>query len=250
MMGDLSLLFAVSLYFFHSKYWARNRRAALSVLAMAGATLVLTRSGTGAMLALVVGLVAILSARFSFTVKVFLLSAVLAMISILAGLTALSPSRGAVVLAAVVADPALAVRDESFASRFTGVFVGLYAIRQSPFGSASARQDVGLTNSAMNSTVAQNVWPSATLRGLLVDTIASRDNISGIGGMIQRMGIFAIVITVALLYFIRGFHGKWVVRFYTIGLLLNASMFISTLWFIVACCVRLQSEPASAAEGA
>lgn len=242
MMGDMCLLFAVSLYFFHREYWIRHRNLAMAILAASTLMLILTRSGTGVALAAIVSIAALFTSKLSIRLKVLILPTLLALVPILAAISSMSNARSAVVLGSMAESPLSVVRDESFASRILGVFVGLYAIPNSPFGNGSIRQDVGMTNKALNSSVAIAVWPNDTLRGALVDVIAIRDNNSGIGGMIQRMGIFALVGTALLLHFVKGFHGKWVVRIFILGLLLNASMFIPTLWFIVGCSAAISKD--------
>ncbi|MBS1802387.1 MAG: hypothetical protein JST28_03435 [Acidobacteria bacterium] len=241
MMGNMCVLFAVSLYFFHRSFWQRHRRARLFVLLASGLMLLITKSATGVFLALVVFIAALLAAKTSKKMKSIFLATMAGAVLLSGSLLSVSDSRGAIVLTSLASNPLLIFQDQSFATRLTGTFVGTYALPEQPFGNGSARQDIGLTNAALNSDLAISLWPSSTMRDLLVAVIASRSNISGIGGMIQRMGIFAILATLLIVFLTRGFREKWVVRLFVLGLLLNASMFIPTLWFIVGSCVELQA---------
>jgi hypothetical protein len=250
MMGDMCLLFVVSLYFFHRRYWERHRLAARFIVAVSGLMLYITKSATGVVLALAVAVAALLGSRASARAKAVAVSGMLAGILLVGEILSLSEVRGALIFSALARNPLLVFQDESFAGRCTNVFVGLYQLPEAPWGNGDVRPNVELTDQALSGNMATRLWPDWRFRDVFVDLIASRDNVSGVGGMIQRMGLFGILVVVVVVHFIRGFRGKWVVRIFVLGLLLNSSMFISILWFIVGCCVALQgAENRSDAEG-
>jgi hypothetical protein len=240
MMGDMCLLFIVSLYFFHRRYWIGNRSSSRVIVALSGLMLYITESATGIVLAITVALATLFSSKLSTRAKALTVSGMLIGAMVLGEMLSLSDIRGALILSTISKNPILAFQDESLAARCTNIFVGIYQLPVAPFGNGDVRPNVELTGQALNGDIATHLWPDWRFRDLFVDMIASRENISGIGGMIQRMGIFGIFVALCVVHFIRGFPGKWVVRTFVLGLFFNASMFISTLWFIVGCCVSLQ----------
>lgn len=240
MMADMAILFAVSLYFFHREYWLRHKLAALFVLVSSLLMLLITQSATGVTLALVMIVAAVFTLRFSIRVRVVILSVIIALTVLAGSFFSLSDSRGALILSLISRNPLLILQERTFADRILNVFVGLYQLPQAPAGNGDTRPNPELTDKALNGDAATLIWPYWGFRSFLVDSISFRENISGVGGMIQRMGVFGILIGLALIRSASGFQGKWVVRVFIVGLLLNASMFISTLWFIVGCCVELQ----------
>lgn len=241
MMGNMCMLFVVSLYFFHRRYWGRRKWAAGFVITASIAMLIVTKSATGLMLALLVGVTALMNCSLSTRTKTAILSGALALVVFLGGILRSSDARGALVLVSIATNPLLVLQDYGFAGRCVGVFVGLYQIPQAPFGNGDIRIDTEVVSRAFDGDVATFVWPDPAFRDVFVVAIGSRDNLTGVGGMIQRMGIFGVLVALAVIRFIRGFRGHWAVRVFVAGLYLNASMFIPILWFIVGSCVELRN---------
>jgi len=240
MMGNICTLFIVSLYFFHREYWKTNRKAALFIVAAACGMLIVTKSGTGVVLALVVAATALFSSKLSKIAKVATLAAsILALVS-LGPLLGSSESRGASVLSGIAVNPFFILEEYSFADRLLGIYVGLYQIPDEPFGSFDVRIDPEATNSALNGDVAVHLWPDPSFRSLLIDLRSLRYNNHGTGALVERMGIPGVLILATFVLLPIGFPGKWVVRVFLVGMLLNASIFISTLWFILGCCVEIR----------
>jgi hypothetical protein len=240
MMGNVCMLFVVSLYFFHREYWQSHKNAARLVFAASCVMLLITKSGTGVVLALVVALAALLSSKLSIRSKGLILAASLLTMIPLGQLLSSSESRGSLILGTIAGNPLSILDEYSFADRMLGVYVGLNQIPQQPFGSLDVRINPEATNSALNGDVAIFIWPDPTFRSLLVDLRSLRYDNHGTGAMVERMGIPGVLILASFLVYARGFQGKWVVRAFMVGMLLNSSMFISTLWFVLGCCIELQ----------
>ncbi len=243
MMGNICMLFIVSLYFFHREHWKAHKNAAWFVIAASCAMLFVTKSGTGVVLALVVALTALLSSKLTKKAKALILAAFLMTMIPLGQLLSSSESRGSLILGGIASNPLSILDQYSFADRMLGFYVGLYQIPQQPMGSLDVRINPEATNSAINGGVGIFIWPDPTFRSLLVDLRALRYDNHGTGAMVERMGIFGVLILASLVLYIRGFEGKWVVRTFMVCMLLNASMFISTLWFVMGCCIELQRTP-------
>jgi hypothetical protein len=240
MMGNMCILFTISLYFFHREYWKSHRYAAYFVVAASSVMLVITKSGTGVVLALVVALAALLSSRMSRVAKCAILATSLLLLVSLGRSLSASDSRGASVLSGVASNPLWILNEYSFADRLLGLYVGIHQISSQPFGSFDVQIDPDATDRALDGDVAAHVWPDSSFRSLLSDLRALRYDNHGTGAVVERMGILGALIILMLMVYPRGFHGKWVVRAYIVGILLNASLFISTLWFVIACCAELQ----------
>jgi len=242
MMGNMCILFIVSLYFFHREYWKSHRNAAYFVVVASCVMLVITKSGTGAVLALVVALAALLSSRLSMVAKCAILGKSLLVTVPVAGSLGASDSRGASVLSGVASNPLWILGQYSFADRLLGLYVGLHQISSQPFGSFDVQIDPDATDRALDGDVAVHVWPDSSFRSLLSDLRALRDDNHGAGAVVERMGILGVLIILLLMFYPRGFHGKWVVRAYIVGILLNASLFISTLWLVIGCCAEFKLQ--------
>jgi len=242
MMGNICILFIVSLYFFHREYWKSHRNAAYFVVVASCVMLVITKSGTGAVLALVVALAALLSSRLSMVAKCAILGKSLLVTVPVAGSLGASDSRGASVLSGVASNPLWILGQYSFADRLLGLYVGLHQISSQPFGSFDVQIDPDATDRALDGDVAVHVWPDSSFRSLLSDLRALRDDNHGAGAVVERMGILGVLIILLLMFYPRGFHGKWVVRAYIVGILLNASLFISTLWLVIGCCAEFKLQ--------
>ncbi|MGA7340768.1 MAG: hypothetical protein WBE72_16960 [Terracidiphilus sp.] len=246
MMGSICMLFIVSLYFFHRGYWKTHRNAARFVVTASCLMLVITKSGTGVVLALVVALAALFNSKLSGKSKAALLAAFfLAMIS-LGRILSSSESRGASILSGIAGNPLSILDEYSFADRTLGIYVGLHQIPDKPFGSMDVRIDPEATNSALNGDAAILLWPDSSFRALLNDLRALRYNNHGTGALLERMGIPGVLILATLVLYPRGFHGHWVVRAFMAGMLLNATLFISTLWFVLGCTIELRRTEADA----
>lgn len=240
MMGNISTLFVVSLYFFHREYWKSHRKSARFVVAASCVILIVTKSATGMVLALVVAATALICSKLSRVAKAATLIASLLLLVSLGPILGSSDSRGASVLSGIAVNPLSILSEYSFADRMLGIYVGLFQIPEEPFGSFDVRVDPEATNRALNGDVAVHLFPDAGFRSLLVDLRSLRYNNHGTGAMIERMGIPGAGILAVLVLIPRGFPGKWVVRALLVGMLLNASLFISTLWFILGCCVEIR----------
>ncbi len=240
MMGNMCSLFIVSLYFFHKEYWKHHRRAALSVIAASCVMLIITTSGTGVVLALIVAAAALFSSNLSRKAKAAILAASLLAFLSLGPLLSSSESRGASVLSVIAGNPLSILGDSSFAERLSGVYVGLIQIPEAPLGSFDVRVNSEATNSALNGDLALFLWPNTYLRSILIDLRLIGFNNHGIGDLFDRMGLFGLLISTIMVFLVRGFPGKWVVRIFLVGLFLNASMFMPTLWFVLGCCIELR----------
>jgi len=240
MMGNMCVLFAVSLYFFHRAYWQRHKTAARSVVAASLLMLLLTKSATGVVLALAVALAGLLASRRPARTKAAIVASLAASVLTLGALSSASEARGSLILASIARNPLLVLQDYSFGERCVGLFVGLYALPEAPLGSGDVRLNVGLTNKALNGTAAAYLWPDGTFRNFLVDITSVHSNNLGLGSMVQRMGLAGLIVAAALVLFVRGFAGAWAVRIFVIGLFLNASLFMPTLWFVLGCSAELE----------
>jgi hypothetical protein len=240
MMGNMCVLFAVSLCFFHREYWQQHKSAARFVVAVSLVMLFLTKSATGVVLALAVALAALLGSRRSARTKAEVVATLAVGVLALGTLSNSSDARGSLILASIARNPLLVLQDYSFGERCVGLFVGLYALPAAPFGSGDVRINVGLTNKALNGSVAAYLWPDGTFRNFLVDITSIHSNNLGLGSMVQRMGLAGIGAAAALVFFVRGFSGAWAVRLFVIGLFLNASLFMPTLWFVLGCSAELE----------
>jgi hypothetical protein len=241
MMGNMCLLFLVSLYFFHRQYWRRHRGAVIAIFTMSCLMLYLTKSATGLIVALILLLVALLVSAMSVRRKVLISVAALLLVVGMGAMSRGSDTRLGTTLSSLTSDPTTAVQDPSLAERLIGVYDGLYQMRDAPFGTGNVSGDVSLMKRALNGDFAVWLWPDQELRQLLVELQLYIDSNSGVGAMLQRMGIFALAIVFALPFFVRAFPGRWVVRTFLICLMLNASLFIPTLWFVIGCSVALSS---------
>jgi len=240
MMGNMCVLFAVSLYFFHREYWERHKAIARLVVAASLLMLLLTKSATGVVLALLVALAALLGSRLMARTKLTLVSAMAVAVLLLGELSNASDTRGSLILTSIATNPLLVLEDYSFGERCVGMFVGLYALPEAPLGSGDVRLDIGLTNKALNGSAAAFLWPDATFRNFLVDITSVHSNNLGLGSMVQRMGLPGLCVAAVLVSFVRGFRGAWAVRLFVIGLFLNASLFMPTLWFVLGCSAELE----------
>jgi hypothetical protein len=240
MMGNVCMLFIVSLYFFHRAYWKTHRNARRFVIAASCGMLVVTKSGTGVVLALVVALAALCSSKLPRRSKAAILAASLFAVVFFGQLLGASESRGASVFSGIAASPLSILDDYSLADRLLGVYVGLHQLPEQPFGSLDVRIQPEATESALNGDVAVFLWPDSTFRSLLVDLRALRYDNHGTGALVERMGIPGVLILATILFYPRGFQGEWVVRAFMAGMLLNASLFISTLWFVLGCCAAMR----------
>ena len=241
MMGNMSILFALSILFFHRRYWQSHRVAKYFVVLGSILMLFMTKSATGVVLALLVALTGTLESRLRKIHKIAVLSCVAGGIFILGQSLNLSEARGSVALSAISSNPLTILQDYSFATRTTNIFVGLDELSEVPFGTGDVRPNLDLATDAFGGDLAGRIWPDATFRSYMTDVVASRDNISGVGGMIQRMGFLGVIVGLYPIFLIRGFRGMWAVRVYAMGLLFNASMFIPTLWFMVGCSTELRN---------
>ena len=240
MMGNVCVLFVVSMYFFHREYWKSHKNATRFIVAASCVMLLITKSGTGVILALVVALAALLSSDLSKKTKTVILAASLLLMGPLGQILSSSESRSAFIFTNFAGNPLSLLEDYSLADRMLGVYVGLDQIPGQPFGSLDVRINPDATNDALNGDVAMFIWPDSTFRALLIDLRSLRYDNHGTGAMVERMGIPGALILATFLLYPRGFKGKWVVRAFMVGMLLNASLFISTLWFVLGCCIELQ----------
>jgi hypothetical protein len=239
MMGDMCLLFLVSLYFFHGRYWSKHRGAVIAMFTMSCLMLYLTKSATGLIVALILLLVALFSSAMSIRRKLVVSAAALLLVVGLGEMSRGSETRLGMTLSSLTSDPTTAIQDASLAERLIGVYDGLYQMQEAPFGTGQVNGDVALTKQALSGDFAVWLWPDQEIRELLVELQLYYDSNSGVGAMLQRMGIFALAIIFALPFFVRAFPGRWVVRTFLICLMLNASLFIPTLWFVIGCSVAL-----------
>jgi hypothetical protein len=242
MMGDMCLLFVVSLYFFHRPYWREHRGAVVAILVMSCLMLYLTNSATGLILALLMLPVALFSSALSVRRKVLISATALLLIFVLGQISRGSDTRLGAMLSSLVSNPIAALQDASLAERMIGVYDGLYQMQSAPFGTGGVNNDISLSKQALSGDFAVWLWPDTQVRELLVELQLLHDTNSGLGAMLQRMGIFGLMIMFALLSFVRAFPGKWVVRTFLACLMLNASLFIPTLWFVIGCAVALSSS--------
>ncbi|MGC9995255.1 MAG: hypothetical protein ABSE79_08020 [Terriglobia bacterium] len=246
MMGDVCILFVVSLYFFHREYWRTHKNSARFVIAASCVMLLVTGSGTGVVLAVVVALAALLSSRLARSAKIAIVAACLIVMVPMGRLLSTSDSRGASLIASVSDNPFSLLAEYSFAYRVLGAYVGLHEIPHAPFGSWDIHNDPDACDSALSGGLAEHLWPDASFRGLLADSCSLPYDNHGVAALIERMGMAGLVVLAALLLYPRGFHGHWVVRVFLLGLALNASMFIPTLWFVLGCCIAVRrTETAS-----
>jgi len=242
MLGNMCILFVVSLYFFRREYWKTHPRTSWFVIGASILMLVITKSGTGVVLALFVLFLALLSSRVSAKAKIAVVAGLLLLTSLVGTYFAESEDRGASVLATTASDPLALLADESLGARALGTFTGFYGISERLFGTGNILFDQELTERSLNGRAAEFIWPDADFRYFLSQISLGEDRSSrnsGVGAMIQRMGILALFIIAVIVRYIRGFSGKWVVRGFVLTLFFNASMFISTLWFVIGCCVAV-----------
>jgi hypothetical protein len=242
MMGDMCLLFLVSLYFFHRQYWKKHYCAVAAIVAMSGLMLVLTKSATGLIVALVLLFVALLNTKLSTRRKVVISIAALFLIIVLGQISRGSDTRMGTTLSSLTSNPAVALEDPSLAERLIGVYEGFYQLRYAPLGTGDVDVNVSLTKQALNGDLAVWLWPDDEIRELLVGLQLAHDSNTGLGAMLQRMGILALAIVFALLLLVRAFPGRWVARTFLACLMLNASLFIPTLWFVIGCSVALATS--------
>lgn len=249
MMGNMCILFIASLYFFHREYWKSHRYAAYFVVAASCVMLVITQSGTGLVLGMTLALAALLGSELSTKAKLAIVTGFLLVIVLLGRTFSTSDSRGATVLSGVAANPLWILSETSFATRVLGLYVGFHQIPIQPLGSFDVRADPEATDSALDGDVAVYIWPDSSLRSLMSDLRLVRDDTHGAGAVLERMGIFGALVIVILLFCPSGFHGEWVARTYIAGMLVNASLFTPTLWFVIGCCAALRSVQKDAFHG-
>jgi hypothetical protein len=237
-MGEMCILFAISLYFFHREYWKQHKRAAWAIVLGSLAMLVIAKSALGFVGALITALVAIFSSKTSGWAKAAVIPVVLIAAVLMGNLLSLSNSRGAVMGALLLKHPSLIFQDTSFADRCVGPLTGFYGLRDSPFGTGETKINVDAMNKAFDGEIARIIWPTSDFQQSYVDMTNLGGQHLGFAGMVERMGIFGVLILILLICSIDGFQGKWVVRVFILALLMNSSMFVSTLWFVIGCCLR------------
>lgn len=237
-MGEMCILFIISLYFFHREYWKQHKRAAWAIVIASLAMLVITKSALGFVGALIIALVAIFSSRVSGWAKAAVIPAVVIAAVLMGNLLSLSNSRGAVMGALLLKHPLLIFQDISFADRCIGPLTAFYGLRDSPFGTGEVKINVDAMNKAFGGEIARIIWPTPDFQQSYIDMTNLGGQHLGFAGMVERMGVFGVLILLLLICSIDGFQGKWVVRVFILALLMNSSMFLSTLWFVIGCCLR------------
>lgn len=236
-MGDLSVLFCVSLYFFHPDFWRKHRAAVWLIVISSAAMIIISQSATGAVLGVVVALLAGLASPRPLKIKLAYVTVLLALLGVSGEMLAGSQARGGLVLASILNRPAAALNDLSLIERFGAPLVSVLQLSSAPFGTGQLSPEPKLVDSALDSGVVDALWPDPMAQEQLLEWLTYSDVGSGLGFTIQRMGLFSLLLLSVLLSLVRGFRGQWVVRIFLIAYILNASLFIPTLWFVIGCCV-------------
>jgi len=250
-MGEMCILFAISIYFFHREYWKHHKRAAWAIVIASLAMLIITKSALGFVGALITSFVAIFSSKVSGWSKAAIIPAVVIAAVLMGNLLSLSNSRGAAMGALLLKHPLMIFQDTSFADRCIGPLTGFYGLRDSPFGTGETRINVNAMNKAFGGEIARIIWSGSDFQESYVFMSSQGGQHLGFAGMVERMGIFGVLILIILICSIDGFQGKWVVRVFVLALLMNSSMFLSTLWFVIGCCLRPgEGKPLPANSGA
>lgn len=242
MLASMCILFVISKYFLHRQFWQEHRGASWFVAVASVAMLIVSQSATGCVLAVVMAFVGLLVSRRPFKVKAAAIIAVCLLLGFAGTLAVSGSGRGTEFLSAAAKNPAVVLQDPSFAMRFVGVFLGLHGLSSAPLGTGELVLDQKLADKAWESKSMITLWPDPLLRQYVRDyvaTFAEHSNASGIGPVIQRMGVLALIVFATLIRCVRGFPEKWVVRVFLLTLFLSASLFISTLWFILGCCAAI-----------
>jgi hypothetical protein len=239
MMGDLCVLFAVSLYFFHRDFWKRHRASACFVVISAALMLIITQSATGIVLGIVTLFLGVLVSQYSAKTKMALLAAPLVFAGLAGQALNFGQSRGGVFLSSVLDRPSAVVQDFSFIMRSAVTFLGVAGLVHRPLGTGELSLNPTLVNKVFNGGVALALWPDSAVRDSILEWITYRDRGSSAGFAIQRMGIFTLLVLGLLLSLVRGFRGQWVVRVLLLAYLLNSSLFVSAFWFVIGSCVAV-----------
>ena len=243
MMGDISVLLALSIYFFHPEHWRQDKRQKWCVLIACGLMLAISQSGTGFALAFGLLCLAILTSRKSWWKGIIGLG-VLSMALLFLGrvVFANSESRGARLVSAVAEDPRVALEDPSVAERLFGIYVAGYSLPRVPLGTGRILLDTHLASEAWYAPSMAALWPEDELREFVWYVRMSQDTGASVANMIQRMGLVGLMVIVILLSFVRGIRGTIVVQVFLLALMLNASLFISTFWYVIGSCIALQDQ--------
>lgn len=236
-MGDLSVLFCISIYFFHREFWKRHKVAKWYIVISSVAMAVISRSATGVAVGLAVAIPAWFTSSMSTRIKIIL--------PIIMGLLAggawrlLSGSPEQFFISSLLQRPLNAVNDESFIERFSLAAVATLGIPYQPFGTRQLNFEPLLVEKALNSSAITVVWPDPQTRNFVASYVTHRnvaEGGSGVGYTIQRMGFLSFLAILVLLSFVSGFRGHWIVRLFLLAYILNASPSASTFWFVIGCC--------------
>jgi hypothetical protein len=237
MLANMCVLFVVSMYFFHREYWREHKKQVAFVFAASAIMLLISQSATGVVLAMMVSFLALLFSKRSVLVKGIAVGAIVVAVIIGGIVASAGSSRGAEFVSSMAKNPAVIVQDPSFALRFVGLFLGLHSLPDVPLGTGELLLDYKLADKAWEGRTMTTLWPDRQLRQYVREYVMERS--SGLGPMIQRMGVFSFAVFGVLLWTIRGFREAWVVRVFLLALLLNTTLFASTIWFLVGCCAAL-----------
>jgi hypothetical protein len=241
MMGNLCVLFAILPLILHRDFWHTHGRARWTIIAMAAAMLVLTRSGTGIIVALVTLGAAIFSVRRSPFAKAGILAAIALLTVGVGRLLTGSNSRGAQITSMLAANPANLIQEPSVGERLVGIADGLYQTAFHPLGTGDTRLHPELTEKLFNTDFAALIWPNPEVREFIVALEQQEEN-RGVGALIQRMGLPGILVLVLLIREVRSVPGTWILRVFVFTLFFNATLFISTLWLVIGCAVAIRQE--------
>jgi hypothetical protein len=239
MMGDMSVLFAIAPYFFFPEYWKTHRRLLVLVVGASVLMLIISGSATGIVLGAAVALTAAAVSPLKKKYKMIGLAVLIAVAIAIGGIVKEGESRGSMFIAAVSENPMIVLEDPSFAERFLGIFIDVYSFPKAPFGTGEAILDISLASRAWGSTLMSTIWPDQILRDYVWSVRMTKDTGASISDTLLRMGISGYLILVGVFGLIRGFRGRNVVRLFLAALLLNASFFISTFWFVIGCSVAM-----------
>lgn len=240
MLGNMCVLFVVSMYFFHREYWKTHRTQVKFIVIASALMLLISQSATGIVLAFIVGFLALLFSKKSFFLKVAVVAALVVAVIIGGLLAGAGSSRGAQFVSSMAKNPAIVLQDPSFALRFVGLFLGIHGLPDAPLGTGELLLDSKLADKAWEGETMRTLWPQSDLRAYIRDYVMERA--SGIGPMVMRMGFVSFVVFWILLASIDGFKEAWVVRAFLLALLLNTTLFASTIWFVIGGCAALTAR--------
>ncbi len=242
MLGNMALVFILAMFFFKAKHWKEHPAVRNFVVASSILLLIISQSASGIVLALLVALVGLFFSRRSWLFKGAVVGILMLGMISAGALFRNASGRGAAFIAAVAQNPLVVVQDASFALRSIGTYLAFYALKEAPLGTGTLQFDQTLTDKAWESSLMLRLWPDEEMRQFFRDFVLERS--SGIGPSLQRMGVLFVFILGTLLFLVRGFPQVVVVRLFLLAMLLNASLFTSTIWFVLGCCTAIWLERA------